>query len=244
MTTTFPPAGPSTLLATIPSYLYEQYSDDSDLQAFVRAYNELAQAYVDWFNQLDLPIYTKVQISGALLDWVAAGLYGMVRPTLSSGGNRDLGAFNTYAFNVMPFNTRRIIGPQNVAATNDDIFKRILTWHFYKDDGKVFNIRWLKRRVMRFLNGVNGTSYNVDQTYQISVTFGVGNQANIRLLNGVRVLTGGAFLNGFAFNTLAFNERTSEFTSFAELQNAEIFKEAADSGALELPFQYSWVVTI
>ncbi|HET8686956.1 MAG TPA: hypothetical protein VFM18_09875, partial [Methanosarcina sp.] len=42
---------------TIKSYLYQEYQDDLDLQAFVNAYNAYTQSYVDWYNQTALPIY-------------------------------------------------------------------------------------------------------------------------------------------------------------------------------------------
>ena len=45
-------------------------------------------------------------------------------------------------------------------AVTDDVFKRILTWHFYKGDGKNFSVRWLKRRIWRFLQGANGTDFD------------------------------------------------------------------------------------
>ena len=34
----------------IPMYLYQQYADDSDLQAFVSTFNTLAQGYLSWFT--------------------------------------------------------------------------------------------------------------------------------------------------------------------------------------------------
>lgn len=241
---TFPPSEPTSLRFTIPSYLYQQYNDDENLQAFVRSYNELSQEYVNWFNDINLPIYTSDTITGDLLDWVAQGLYGVYRPALSSGQNRNIGPLNTYAFNELTYNTIRTIGPNDIAVTSDDVFKRIITWGFYKGDGRVINVRWLKRRIMRFLNGLNGTSYNVDQTYQISVTFGVNNQVNIRLLNGQRNITGGAFYNGFALNEMPYNQLESFFTNYTLLANAQIFKEAVDFSVLELPFQFDYVVTI
>lgn len=241
-TGSFPPVGSTTLTQTIRSYLYEQYKDDDDLQAFVAAFNGLAQQYVDWFTQVGLPVYTGDMIAGALLDWVAAGLYGMTRPALSSGRNRNLGPFNTYNLNGLGFNVIERLGPSNVVVTTDDIFKRILTWHFYKGDGKYFDVRWLKRRVMRFLIGVNGTAPPIPNTYQISVTFGVGNQINITLLNGLRTLTGGAIFNRFGLNTVPFNSLRTTFESFAPLADAAIFTEAVNSGALELPFQFNFVV--
>lgn len=240
----WPPAGPTGLTKAIPAYLYEQYADDEDLQAFVRAYNGQAQGYVDWFNAIALPVYTGPLITGALLDWVAAGLYGLSRPALSSGRNRNLGPLNTYALNTLALNARHSVGPSDVAVTSDDVFKRILTWLLFKGDGKVFDVRWLKRRIMRFLLGANGANPNIDATYQVSVTFGVGNQVNITLVTGARTITGGAILNRFALNGAAFNALASTFVGTAPLPNAAILKEAIDSGVLELPFQHDWVVTI
>lgn len=231
------------LTQTIPSYLYQQYSDDDDLQAFVASYNQIAQQYVTWFAQIGLPVYTGALIAGALLDWVAAGLYGFIRPVLPSGHSQAVGPFNTEAFNTRPYNVRKLIGSANYYATDDDTFKRIITWHYYKGDGKVFNIRWLKRRIMRFLSGQNGTSPSVDNTYQVSVTFGVGNQVNIRILRGLRTVTGGAF-NTVSFNALPFNAIRSTFRQFAPLVDAPILKAAIDSGACELPFQFTYVVTV
>lgn len=238
----FPPAGPTSLTKVIPSYLYQEYADDDDLQAFVSAFNALAQRYVDWFNQIGLPIYT--DLSGTLLDWVGTGLYGLPRPTLSSGRNRFIGPLNTWALNSFPLNKLKIIGPQDVAVTSDDIYKRIITWHFYKGDGKVFNVRWLKRRIMRFLIGVNGTAPNIDQTYQISVSFGTGNQVNITFLAYVRNVIGGALLNRFAINTTPLNSIKTKFTTLPPLPNVNIIEQAINSGVLELPFQFDYVVSV
>jgi hypothetical protein len=62
------------LQQTIPSYLYAQYSDDENLQAFVDAYNSLSQGYLDWFNSRPLGLYTSPNIAGPLLDWVGQGV--------------------------------------------------------------------------------------------------------------------------------------------------------------------------
>lgn len=243
-TGTFPPSGPTTLTEIIPSYLYEQYQDDDNLQAFIAAYNSLAQGYLTWFATIGLPVYTGLQIVGSLLDWVAGGIYGMTRPTLSSGRNRDVGPFNTYDFNAIPFDVRKNIGPSNVAFTSDDVFKRIMTWNFYKGDGNVFNVRWLKRRIMRFLIGTNGTAPNVDQTYLISVTFGPGIIA-IRITVGTRTITGGALFNRFGFNRIPNNVLLTLFVPGpTPLPFETIFQEAMESGALQMPLQYAISVSI
>lgn len=239
----FPPAAPP-VLDVIPSYLYVEYKDDDDLQAFVSAYNDMAQNYVDWFNDVGLPIYTG--LSGSLLDWVAEGLYGITRPSLASGQNKNVGPFNTYVFNEegVGFNTHKVIGPSNVTVTTDDIFKRIITWAFFKGDGNVFNVRWLKRRIMRFLLGKSGVNFNVDETYPISVTFGVGNQVNITITPGSLTVLGGAQFNAFQLNGIPFNGLLSQGNPTSHLPNEAELKEGIDAGVLELPFQFDWVVTI
>lgn len=249
----FPPDGPTTLTQTIPSYLYQQYQDDDDLQAFVSAYNTMAQQYVDWFVHLNLPIYTQDPVAGPLLDWVAAGLYGILRPALPSGLSKNVGPLNTYAFNTWPLNTVRMVSSGQLYTTTDDLFRRIITWHFYKGDGKVFNIRWLKRRVQRFLTGVNGTGGETpanlpilapDQTYQVSVTFGAGNEVNINVSRTRRSFVGGALLGTFAMNTRQFNEIDTTSTEFPVNPLAPVFKSAMDTGVLEVPFQYKFVVNV
>jgi hypothetical protein len=231
------------LTQTIPSYLYQEYSDDEDLQAFVASFNGLAQQYVDFFNQINLPVYTSSLIVGALLDWVAEGLYGIIRQPLPSGTNRAQGPIGTFAFGTLPFGKYKLIGPATYYATSDDVFKRIITWHFYKGDGKVFNIRWLKRRIMRFLNGANGTDYNIDQTYQVSVSFGVGNQVNIRILPTVDTFISGS-IGSIPFGTMAFGTSKLKITQLTPLQFAPVLQSAIESGAVELPFQYTYVVTV
>jgi hypothetical protein len=169
---TFPPSGPTSVQNVIPAYVYQQYNDDENIQALVAAYNNIAQQYLTLMNTINLPVYTGPQIVGSLLDWVAEGIYGMTRPALASGLNRNLGPLNTYMFNQpVVLNGIVITGQQNVTATSDDIFKRIMTWNFYKGDGNVVNIRWLKRRCVRFLNGSNGVDVDTSNTYGVSVSF-------------------------------------------------------------------------
>ena len=238
----FPPAEQTTVLEIIPSYLYQQYQDDDDLQAFVASYNQIAQEYLDWLNDTPLPIYTDASISGPLLDWVAQGLYGIVRPSLSSGRNRNVGPYNTWTFNSIPFDGDKVVGAQNVTVTTDDIFKRIITWNFWKGDGRVFNIAFLKRRIMRFINGANGAAPNVDQTYQVSITFGVANQVNITLVNKVGKLGKSMVYDTWTFNSRVFNQAAVTTQALTPLPNAAILQEALQSGALQLPFQFSNVV--
>lgn len=178
---TFPPSGPTGLMSVIKAYLYEEYADDADLQAMFGSYNAYAQEFIDWFNTINLPVYTSPTIAGALLDWVALGFYGLVRPTLSSGQNKNLGAYNTALYNQIMWNGFKKVGNQDVTVTSDDIFKRIMTWRLYRGDGQTFNSEWLKRRIIRFLGGANGTDVVIQNTYSVSVTYPSRNQIDIVL---------------------------------------------------------------
>lgn len=172
----------ATLQNTIPAYLYQQYFDDDDLQAFVSAYNEATQKYINTFNQLNLPIYTL--LSGDLLDWVGRGVYGYSRPIFGGIADLTIGPLNTYGPNdKIPLNSQEVIAGTPPPVTTDDIYKRLLTWHFYKGDGKVFNISWLKRRVKRFLIGSDGTAPFISHTNEINLVFTAPKVARITIAN-------------------------------------------------------------
>lgn len=178
---------PTSLLTIIPAYLYQQYYDDDNLQAFISAYNALAQSYLDWFNGINLPIYTG--LSGNLLDWVALGLYGLPRPVLAVVQSGDLtGPFDTYEIDTLEFNESTGNTTSQAFTVTDDIFQRIITWSIYKSDGTAFTVPWLKRRVARFLAGTNGTDY-LGPTDQISVSLSGTNVFTITLTSGTIPLT-------------------------------------------------------
>ena len=240
----FPPVRPTVLDAVIPAYLYQQYADDDDLQAFVQAFNEIAGWYIQWFAKTNPADYTQQHMQGVVLDWVLGGLYGIVRPALPIGIFKAVGPLNTWTLNTWPLNRFDVIPPAEYQLTTDDIFKRIVTWHLYKGDGDVFNLRWLKRRVMRFLTGANGTWGDTDETYEVSVTFGTGNEVDINFQSSRRRFVGGALLGAFGMNTTYLNEFDSEAISFPINPLAPIFKTAVDAGVLELPFQYKFVVNV
>src|ERR1019366_5348616 len=203
------------------------------------------QQYVAWFASVGLPVYINGSIAGSLLDWVAEGIYGIVRPALSSGGNSVIGPFNTYGFNVLEMNQRKTIAPPAATPTTDDLFKRIITWNFFKGDGRVFNIRYLKRRIMRFLVGTGGITPNIDTTYGVSVTFGLSGQVNILVTILARVVRGGALLNRFMGNTVPFNSVISvPSPGQFHYPDEPALKEAIDTGVLQLPFQFNYVVAV
>jgi hypothetical protein len=244
MSNTWPPDGPTTTTQAIGSYPYAEYTDDSDVVAFFDSYNEIAQTFVNTVNALNLPIYTGDTIVGPLLDWVGAGIYGYPRPTLSSGKTASTGELNTVELNTTEFDGYTLSEPSPTTLTSDDIYKRCLTWQFWKGDGKYFTISWLKRRIMRFILGTNGTAPNIDQTYQISVSFGLNNEVTIRFIDSIATLTKSAIFDGFEFNSAMFNEADVSVQQLNPLPYRQEFQEAVNTGALELPFTYSWTVII
>lgn len=229
----------------IKSYLYWQYRDDDNLQAFVDSYNTQAQRFVTWFCQLDLPIYTMDPVSGALLNWVGAGLYGYPRPVLGRGHQVLQGPYNTWEFNTLRYNQRRIVGDFIAENVTDDLYRRCLTWHFFKGDGRVFNVTYLKKRIMRWLTGVDGTNPGIDQTYRISVSFGLCCQVNITLVRYRSRLVRNSRYNTFRYNTTRYNDSAVEVTIIADpFEFGRQLKEAIEQGVLELPFQYSYIIKI
>jgi hypothetical protein len=234
-----PPPSPTIL----PAYPYVQYNDDDDILAFFGAYNQYAQAYADWFNALHLPVYTSYPIADDLLDWVAKGLYGMARPAISSSAGEFIGPLATFSGAEMGFAYDLFIGEEDLQVVDDDVFRRILTWHIQKSMGKVFNVRWLKRRIIQFLNGLNGVPFNVDQTYDVSVTFGPGNQVNINFSFGTWSDEDGIYPGWAGMAEYAYAQETATFTPNTPIDGA-LLKAAIQSGVLELPFQFTYVVNL
>lgn len=227
---------------TIKSYLYWQYNDDVNLQAFINAYNVMTQEYIDWFFNIYLPCYTQPQISGSLLDWVGLGLYGLSRPSIGVFINILYGTYNSYQFNVAEYNSSSDV--VNYTLT-DDQYKRLITWHFFKGDGKYFSIPWLKRRIERFLLGQNGSNYD-QPTYRISVSFLDETTVLINIINSVFTV----LINSGTYNSFQFNSFASEFNSglnyniinLTPVDNVAFLKTAIDANILELPFQFNYVV--
>jgi len=169
----------------LPAYLYQQYTQDpysEDLQAFFTAYNNESQTRLDDTNNLNLPIYTK-QIA-PLLDWTAYGIYGVTRPSLGTPSVfSPLNVYDTVPYNTIAYSQDTELYPNNYYVVNDDIFKRILTWNFYKGDEFQFTNQWLKRRIKRFLFGFNGVDFPIDNTYEISVAYTNGYEIVVTLPN-------------------------------------------------------------
>ena len=96
--------------------------------------------------------------------------------------------------------------------------------------------------IARFLYGYNGTDPGIDQTYRISVEFGIEPQVNITIKEGVRNVLGG--FNTACCNTQTLNDTASTYFAYPPIPMAKTFKTAVDNGILELPFNYQWVVAV
>lgn len=222
------PTAPTVVTKTIPSYLYFQYLDDPDLPSLIASYNALTQGYVDWFTQINLPVYTGLQ--GALLDWIGQGIYGLPRPSLSTTTlNGVIGQLASNYYHgatgpssptpnmVTALDTMQIYQTQTTYDTPDDIYKRVLTWWFFKGNGFVFTIPWLKQRIARFLYGVNGTNPSIPFTPDIGVTFNDGTTPPTCAIS-------------------IANNSTNPIAIY--------FKAAVENGVLSLPFRFQYTVTL
>jgi hypothetical protein len=214
--TAFPPDGPTVLPNILPAYVFKQYSDDQNIQAFNTAFNGIAQQYQTYLVTANLPIYP--QLSGSLLDWMAAGLYGITRPALASNVTTAIGPLATWALATWPLAQFTTVSIISTFITTDDIFKRIITWFFFKGDGQAYCTTWLKRRIMRFLIGESGTAPNIDNTYPVSVAF-----------------------NGSGVVTITITLAPPDVIL---LSVAQVFQEAVKVGAVSLPFQYAFTVNV
>jgi hypothetical protein len=72
---------------------------------------------------------------GDQLRWIALGIYGVKPPILVSGKSKVYGPYNAIRFNQLPFNGRKRVREAEQVVVSDDLFKRIMTWNFYKGDG-------------------------------------------------------------------------------------------------------------
>lgn len=154
----------------IPAYPFVQYNDDPGIVAFFNAYNTIAQKHLQAFNKLSLPFWPSESISGYLLDWIAAGIYGQARPSLQvSESAVAKGAYDTSEYNSIAYAKPKNYRASRTLYVADDYFKRILTWNFYKGDGFHFSTPWLKRRVARFLHGVAGEDPKLQNSFDVSI---------------------------------------------------------------------------
>lgn len=159
----------------LPAYPFVQYNDDPYVVAFFDAYNAMAQAYLDAFRELALPYWPSPRLTGYLLDWAAQGIYGQHRPAQQLvHWQKEDGPYNTVEYDQIPYAHLSNFVNGQYAFMNDDIFKRVLTWNFYKGDGFQFSVPWLKRRIARFIHGKDGHAPPLTDTFDVSVTVNKG----------------------------------------------------------------------
>jgi hypothetical protein len=164
-------ANPTPPLQTIiPAYAYQQYADDINVVAFFNAYNQIAQSYLSWFNQTPLAVYTSPQVTGQLLDWIGNGIYGIPRPVFSTLSTiASFADINDFAINTLALNSSSFSETGTAIVANDDFYKRTITWFTYAGDGHLFSAMVLRKRIARFLYGVNGTDITLTQAQNVSL---------------------------------------------------------------------------
>jgi hypothetical protein len=222
--------------SNLASYLYQQYADDEDLQGFVDSQNDAAQTYLDWFNSAALPYYPN--LTGDLLNWVMKGLYGLDRTQLASPKTPASGMLDTVLLNTFTLN-EYVASTQTFYSINDDVAKRILTWDFYKGDGKHFSVRWLKRRVMRFLAGTDGLD---PRPYQVSADGTIVLNPNFQI--GAESTGAIGVVFGAGTVTVSIDQSLLSLQLNLAPNILQLFKLAFEGGALELPLDYTYSVNI
>lgn len=229
-----------------PAYVYREYADDQNIQALNTSFNQLAQQYIDWFNTVGLPVYTG--LSDGLLDWVCEGLYGLKRPVLTNGISTPGNIGNLYGsviYGFAPYGTPMLgssVIPAPFYYVNDDFYKRILTWRFYKGDGFYFTVSWLKRRIARFMSGVNGTAPNIDQTNNISVTISNNHVVTITLLTGNITQSWNGTYGLVGYGMVGYGGYSTKQELMPPNPTTQYLADAVRSGILDLPFQYMYQV--
>ncbi|MHB1023682.1 MAG: hypothetical protein ACYC0Z_14920 [Acidobacteriaceae bacterium] len=224
------------LAGVIPSYLYDQFNDDADLQAFVDSYNAIAQGYLDWFNETPLGVYTSDAISGPLLDWMAQSLWGIQRPVISTSSTTTKGAVNTFAVNTMAVNGFKKTESGTAYVASDDLYKRVLTWYLFLGDGKQMSMHWIKHRIARFLYGSNGSNVSVDYLNYISIQ-----PVMMRTVAGVNSRA----VNTFAVNTFA-QEQAKAVNLIIQVPQTTVtaaFIALLQQGILPMPTQITFTIT-
>ena len=226
------------LPSVVPAYVYVQYNDDPYVTAFFTAYNELAQGYLNWFNQTPLAVWTSPSVSGSLLNWIGSNLYNTPRPVISSESSSSSGAMATDPMATQAMASFILNTSGTAQSASDDLYKRVLTWVLYRGDGKQATIEWLRRRIARFLYGTNGSDIDVGLITNVSVSD-----------QGTETV--GAY-GTYAYGTQAYGTITQEtytsggilFITIPNLTVSQAFIAMFRGGFLPAPFQMTYNFTI
>ncbi len=157
------------LASAPPAYLYNEFSDDADLQGIIQVTNQFAQGYLSWFNSTPLAVWTLPTISGPLLDWTGTNIYNVARPVISTSFESTSGDYGTKKYGSLAYGIFQIKKSGTATIANDDIYKRAITWSMFKGDGYTIGITWLKKRIARFLYGVDGSDIDLGLIDNISI---------------------------------------------------------------------------
>ena len=213
----------------IPAYLYDQYSDDENLQGFFEVLNAMCQGYLNWFNETPLALYTNPNVSGPLLDWVGESLYNIPRPVVSNVQQTVKGALASVPLTVLPIAGFQITESGTSAIATDDTYKRVLTWFVYRGDGMQMTVEWLRRRIARFIYGINGTDLtDVGLISTVSLSQ-VNSQSGGVMGNGVM----GLMVMGLAFSKV-LHKGIANLPSYPM---SSVLQELVNTGVIPLPFQ-------
>jgi len=141
-------------------YAYTPHNINRNFKAFIDALNSTITAIIDTIKTINACYL--LDKTGDALDFYAAGVYGIYRPTIALGAIGEHGG----GFGQRSFLTRFLSydsgsGLAPTKTLNDDEFKRLIVWYLYSDDTKQFSIAWLKSRIARFL-GVERKEININ----------------------------------------------------------------------------------
>lgn len=226
------------LQTIIKAYLYLEYSDDADLQAFFRAYNSLAQEYLDWFNDTPLGVYTSPYIFGPLLDWIAQGIYGVSRPVISTQSTSFVAGATAFPITFASITGYKYTQSGTAQVASDDIFKRALTWILYRGDGMQMSIFWMQKRVARFLYGQGGNDISLDDIEAVSVV-----PALYPFRGAMGMLPMGLHPMGMGVTTPGYRPRSISIAVQAS-HESQVLADLIASNVLPTPFQTKIFVTV
>jgi hypothetical protein len=232
---------------TNPPYLYAVFRKYQQVSATMKALNVEIQRIYDSLNLLTLPIYTNW--TGEALDFIAQNLYGFSRPWVRSG------TVTPYLSTVPDAPVIDTLPPdafkQGVSATvtllNDDYFKRLLMWHLYRGDGDAFNIQWLKRRVMRFIQ--DDMFSHVNGIHQVSISLSKRRKApsiGMADYTPLDVCPPDAYFNTDNQVIDSFNNWHIKITTYSpqELDRAIMLKWLIMDNLLEIPLQNTYTIEV
>jgi hypothetical protein len=200
-------------------YMLSGFGDSAGVNTIFKAYNDLATQLSMWIYGTPVPVYISDSITGDLLDLVALGMYDIVRPNVNLSATDYVAGYNSSEYNITEYNnpTEKVDKPSFLLS--DDYFKRLLTWVAYKGDGMIPSVPWLKRRIIRFLCGTNGTANDIFVTNYVSVRLRAFNEEMVYDVT---------LLNSAPYSSL----------------DAAIFKQLVERGQLELNAQSRMAIKI